>query len=137
MITKPQTESRSPAPPVSGDIKHRNPWLAALLSFVIPGLGQLYNGQICKASDLFFLFFYLIPIGAVLLPTFFDPAGYGMITPYILVPVMQIGASIKAFFTARKRQPYRLKIYNRWWVYVLVPMVLFVLSDGFFRFMFF
>ena len=32
------------AVPESGDLRHR-PWLAALLSFVIPGMGQAYAGR--------------------------------------------------------------------------------------------
>lgn len=40
--------------------KSRNPWIAFLLSLLMPGLGQLYNGQWRKAI-LFFVLFNLIP----------------------------------------------------------------------------
>jgi TM2 domain-containing membrane protein YozV len=34
----------------------KNPGLAAVLSFVIPGLGQIYNGQFLKGLFIFFMF---------------------------------------------------------------------------------
>jgi signal peptidase I len=37
----------------SGDIHPRNRWIAALLSLALPGLGQLYNGELNKALWLF------------------------------------------------------------------------------------
>ena len=40
----------------------KNPGLAAVLSFFIPGLGQLYNGQFAK----FFLFLVLTGISGLL-----------------------------------------------------------------------
>ena len=36
-------------------IKNRNPWIAAILSFLVIGLGQVYNGEYVKA----FIFFVL------------------------------------------------------------------------------
>lgn len=43
---------------------HKQPWLAALLSFLIVGAGQLYNRQFIKALVLFVVFYVL---GALLL----------------------------------------------------------------------
>ena len=34
----------------------KNPWVALVLSFVFPGLGQIYNGQPAKALVFFFAF---------------------------------------------------------------------------------
>ncbi|MBI3725922.1 hypothetical protein HY251_18490 [bacterium] len=39
----------------------RNPTVAALLSFVIPGLGQVYNGEAMKGVLLFFTSIFLVP----------------------------------------------------------------------------
>ena len=39
------------------DNKPRKPWIAGLLSLIQPGLGQVYNGEICKA-----LIIYLFPL---------------------------------------------------------------------------
>lgn len=41
--------------------KGRRPWVAAVLSLIVPGLGQVYNGQVGKAA-LFFLGF-AVPLG--------------------------------------------------------------------------
>jgi signal peptidase I len=47
-------------------IQPRKPWFAALMSFILPGLGQLYNGEINKAIWSFFAFsFIIIPWGAI------------------------------------------------------------------------
>ena len=54
----PAPAARAPAPAaVSG----KNPVLAAILSFIIPGLGQVYNGQILKAIGIFVAFIIGIP----------------------------------------------------------------------------
>ena len=37
----------SPLPPAPPMVK--NPWIALVLSFLFPGVGQIYNGQIAKA----------------------------------------------------------------------------------------
>ncbi len=44
----------------------RKPWLAALMSFILPGFGQLYNGEVNKAIWSFAAFsFVVIPWGAL------------------------------------------------------------------------
>jgi signal peptidase I len=57
----------------SGDIHPRNPWIAALLSFALPGLGQLYNGELNKALWLF-LAFLLIGIPGVTIAALYVPS---------------------------------------------------------------
>lgn len=49
-----------PAAPVRG--LGRNPWVAAALGFLFPGLGQIANGQISKALVIFTVFFGAITI---------------------------------------------------------------------------
>ena len=53
--------------------KKRIPLIAAALSLVAPGLGQLYNGQISKGI-IFFLAFFLIP-AIIFLAGFWEKAG--------------------------------------------------------------
>jgi TM2 domain-containing membrane protein YozV len=53
----------APAPAVASG---KNPILAAILSFVIPGLGQVYNGQIVKGIVIFVAF--IIGIFLVVIP---------------------------------------------------------------------
>ena len=40
----------------------KNPVVAFLLSFLIPGLGQIYNGQVAKGLVLLVLAIFLCPI---------------------------------------------------------------------------
>ena len=61
----------------SDSVKKRNPFLAALLSFVVPGLGQVYNVQPEKG-----LAFYLV---ALLLPFLL------FCTPLVLFPEGTLG----------------------------------------------
>jgi len=42
--------------------KPRKVWVAALLSLISPGLGQIYNGEIKKA-----LFIFVLPVLLILL----------------------------------------------------------------------
>jgi signal peptidase I len=57
----PTPEVRNPA------MSTRKPWLAALMSLVLPGFGQLHNGELNKALWLFLGFaFVTIPYGALL-----------------------------------------------------------------------
>ena len=60
-IAEPATKDEEPLPPIQYD------WLAALLSYLIPGLGQVYQGRIGKGLLFFFglytLFFYGMAMG--------------------------------------------------------------------------
>lgn len=60
------------APPVTRDspelihAEEKNPWVATLCSFFIPGLGQVYNGETAKGIGIFFgtlvgFFLFFIP----------------------------------------------------------------------------
>jgi len=50
----------------SADIHPRNPWIAALLSFALPGLGQLYNGGLNKALWIFLGFVSICSMGVTI-----------------------------------------------------------------------
>ncbi len=55
------------------------PWVALLLSLLMPGLGQVYNGQLSKAIFFFFAFsgsIYLIAEG--------HPLPFGVFLPFII-----------------------------------------------------
>jgi hypothetical protein len=57
------------APAVAAPRRSKEPWVALLLSLVMPGLGQVYNGQLSKAIFFFFAFsgsIYLIAEGHAL-----------------------------------------------------------------------
>ncbi len=71
------TSPRSPA------MTPRNPWIAALASLVLPGFGQLYNGDLNRAIWLF-LSFALLCIPAVALVTLYLPAR-------LMLPTLALG----------------------------------------------
>jgi signal peptidase I len=71
----------------SGDIHPRNRWIAALFSLALPGLGQLYNGELNKALWLF--------LGYVLIGCFPGVAIAALYVPAVLMlPLLVIGAGL-------------------------------------------
>jgi TM2 domain-containing membrane protein YozV len=78
--------------------KVKNPVVSAILSFVIPGLGQIYNGQIVKGVGfvfiaVFLLFAILLLVGYVSYPIFWI---------YAIYPIFWIYAIYDAYISAKK-----------------------------------
>lgn len=98
-----------------GIVKRRKPWLAALMSLVSPGWGQLYNGQLKKAVVLY---------GAMLLVGTLMLASFGsfalLASSLVLLIAVHVAASAEAYLRAGRLRDYTLRPINRWWVYVLV-----------------
>jgi signal peptidase I len=69
----------------SGDIHPRNPWIAALLSLALPGLGQLYNGALNKGLWLFLGFVLIGCFPGVTIAALYVPAV--LMLPLLLVSV--------------------------------------------------
>jgi hypothetical protein len=63
-----------PAPPLL-----KSPWVALLLSLVMPGLGQVYNGHLSKAIFFFFAF-----SGSIYLITEGHPLPFAVFLPFII-----------------------------------------------------
>jgi hypothetical protein len=83
--TTPPAEYPAPPPPtvaapaVAVPRPLKAPWVALLLSLLMPGLGQVYNGQLSKAIFFFFAFsgsIYLIAEG--------HPLPFGVFLPFII-----------------------------------------------------
>jgi len=99
-------------------IKKRNPFIALLLS-LIPGLGQIYNGQLTKGL-IFFLFDLFIPI-------FFGLTGVlltfrGLVIMLVVSIMFILYAMMDGFIVAKKLKQYELKKYNNWLSYYLYAM---------------
>lgn len=98
--------------------RKRRPWLAALLSLVLPGLGQLYAGHAAGAVAA-----YGATVGALALMGaiwLFVPGG-----PLVILVGVAIGLGtylaviLHAWrLAARQRPDFELRPYNRWYVYV-------------------
>ncbi len=100
----------------------RQPWFALLMSLVLPGFGQLYNGQINKGIYLF-LGFAVLLIPAVVFMALYLPVAW-------VVPVGAAGCAgafvlwiygmVDAWRTARQSAQYTLRSWQLGSVYLLV-----------------
>jgi len=95
-------------------IKRRNPFSALLLS-IVPGLGQIYNGQLTKGL-VFLTIDLLVPIAFGLTGTLNNFNGlisWGVVSISYIIYRMTDG-----FIQAKKLIKYELKSYNKWYVYL-------------------
>lgn len=93
-------------------VRPRKPWLALVLSLVITGLGQIYNGQWKKGV----LFFLAETVCGVVF--FFAFASFaGMLGAVLALIVFNLFVAGEAFVSARRLNQYSLKPCNRWWIY--------------------
>ena len=106
----------------------RKPWVAVVLSAILPGLGHIYCGQIVIGVALMFavsLFFpvLIFDINRVK-PTTTD-AQNGLLIMFSLMTILVgIVALIDSWRQARRtRYDYQLKDYNRWYIYVALTVI--------------
>lgn len=115
---------------VSTEPKKRRAWLAALLSLLLPGLGQLYNRQVRLALALFIVYIILLkpvlwliaamPAEAVV------PISAGM---WLLALPGLLFVIVQAASHARRVKAVSLAWFNRWYVYIGVWVVAVVLQS--------
>lgn len=116
--------------------KRRSPVLAALASFLLPGLGQLYNGQPMLFAAWFIAYlvaaiFYTLRLFGVILSD--NPAAEmtSVFAPLALMGLIWLTSVVHAIFTALNLADYQVQSYNRGLVYagsmlfayVLLPAV--------------
>ena len=90
----------------------RKGWIAGLLSFFMPGLGQVYNGELKKGMRLFVFSWLLI---ALIINDFL---GRGpLVLTWIIVPIFYEIYVVWDAVSSAKFMVYPLEIYNRWYVY--------------------
>lgn len=112
-------------------LENRKWWIAGAFSFLIPGLGQLYNSQAIKGFVFYFLIF-------VLDLTFNSKLGHALENPDTLTRPFVIGllsiliATLLTYlltiidairFALKSGKNRRPKFYNRWSVYVSILVV--------------
>ena len=102
--------------------KARKPITAALLSSVIPGLGQVYNGQPVKG-----ILFYLATFLFVILLSFtgLQYSFYGLMTIILLALFLWLFIVVESFIAAGKVKSSTLKPYNKWYVYLIIVLLSF------------
>lgn len=104
----------------------RASWLAALLSFILPGVGQVYCGRFVRGLIFGLIYGLAIPVTFGLL-AYFGPA------PSILFGLLAIAATLGVVVAAgmdayrlavTTRSDYGLKVYNRPTVYLLIGLMI-------------
>lgn len=102
------------APTEDRVVKPRRPWLACLLSLLITGLGQAYNGQWKKGAG--FLAVELV-LALAMIPLF------GNFTSLTLLVAFLLGFNLfvarEAYATAKGLREFVPGRTNRWWVYTV------------------
>ncbi len=104
------------------DFQPRRPMAAALLSLALPGLGQLYNGELNRALWLF-LCFTLAGVPGVLLAALYVPSALMLpvlVTAVLLTLGIWLFAIIDAWHGARMRQAYMRRDWQVSGLYVLL-----------------
>ena len=98
----------------------RKPLIAALLSIVMPGLGQVYNGQ-AKRGLIFYVLLGLIGLALIAILMFLPLAPLNVLLPLVLLVSAYIYVVIEAIITARRYgDTFEPKMYNRWYIYLLL-----------------
>ena len=99
--------------------------MAVFLSFSMPGLGQIYNGELIKGVSFFTACLAVALIGArwsVLLPD--NLLIFGTLATLLASCGFALFAIVDAFNTAsRAESSYQLKVYNRWYFYMAAWLV--------------
>jgi len=101
--------------------KKRKPIVAAILSSLAPGLGQLYNGQIIKGI-IFLLSLILLPIIMFRIGLYYSY--YGLIIILLILMFFLLFIIGEAFFTAIKNKEFIPKSYNKWYIYLLIILLI-------------
>jgi len=98
----------------------RKAWAAAVLGIVMPGLGQVYNGELLKGACIFIASVLIAFFGLQVSIYFADKLILPIIAlSLILYLAIYILAVIDAFIVSRKRnKQHTKKSYNRWYVYL-------------------
>jgi signal peptidase I len=109
------------------ETKTRKPLIAALLSLVTPGLGQMYNGEIKKGIIFYFVLSFVMPL---LLFAKLQYSLIGLIILLLTIITVYLSNSVEACFTARKKKEINLKIYNKWYFYILFVAIAFTINTG-------
>ncbi|MHC4165443.1 MAG: signal peptidase I [Planctomycetota bacterium] len=103
----------------------RRPWVAVVLSLVMPGLGHAYCGRFPRG--LVFLFVCFVPIMLLQAGRAFESFGSvitGVVVLITAAPLIHLLATIDSYYVARRtRCDYVMKDYNRWYVYVVLVLL--------------
>jgi signal peptidase I len=110
----------------------RKKWLAVVLGMTMPGMGQIYNGELFKGISFLAIFLALFATGfrwTVLLPD--KLLIFGALATIISVSAVFVKFLLDAHQKAESLGAgYQLKTYNRWYFYLAVWLLGSVLVSG-------
>ena len=103
----------------------RRIWVAIMFSLIMPGLGQVYCGKLARGLVFNFLNILPLPIVIGLFSMSNSPALMQITIALISAAgIIQIIAIIdSAFLASQTKADYLLKDYNKWYVYVLLVLI--------------
>ena len=110
-----------------GKLKKRFWWLSGVLSLIVTGLGQVYNGELIKGIIFHLSEFIIITILASSLK-------FSLFNAYFLLflsIVIALVCSIEAMIISKKKQYIKLKYYNKWYVYVSIIIIFYYFISPF------
>lgn len=106
-------------------IKKRNPFLAGILSILTSGLGQVYNGQLKKGIIFFICNMIIISLTFIgILSSFI-----GLIFFFLIGIILFVWILIDAIINAIKLKNYKIKPYNRWYIYLLIIITVIIINN--------
>jgi signal peptidase I len=109
------------------DVHRRKPSAALLFSLLSGGLGHIYCGQLGKGVALLLITAALIPV--IVAALFLGHAAWTyplLVGSFVLANIVWFYAISDSFKIARRMpRDYRLKDYNRWYVYLLLIIMAF------------
>jgi len=103
----------------------RRVWAAIMFSLIMQGLGQVYCGKLARGLVFNFLSILPLPITIYLFSVSRSPALAPItIALFLVAVIIQLIAIIdSAYLAKRTKTDYELKDYNRWYVYVLLILI--------------
>lgn len=105
-------------------IKKRNPWFAGLFSFLLAGLGQIYNGQPIKGI-IYFVISQLVAFPPLIYMSVKGIISLKIIFSLLLVSfILEIIILVDAILVARRLKVYKLKWFNRWYIYIAIILII-------------
>ncbi len=117
----------TPIPKYDGETKPRSRFTATLLTFLCPGLGYMYTGQLYKGISINFAFLIMIECFVIVFTVMkFFPLlpGLVVLAAWIIFTLFALKSVLDA---ASKKSKYVLKGFNHWVMYSLVFLFTFAL----------
>jgi signal peptidase I len=115
-----EAAATGPVSSAPGEVRRR-PVVAAVLSLVVPGVGQLYNGEVVKANA-----FYVgtLVVGALWLLGVTGRYFWGLVVTLALTLLLRFWTVIDAAVVARRRRIVPAHPFSRWPVLATVAIAL-------------